>query len=382
MPSERSIVTRLRSICCLLSVSLACLTPPGPITRAEDATFDGAGLDKRGPDETGRDAIGLDTLGLSNIADCFARWDVVAVPDRDEAEWWVGGPSLARDDDGNFWMAARMRTAEAALGQRGYEIRIFRSADGVKFEHVHSLKREDVPLPGFERPALRRDPDSGKFKLYACGRLLEPWCIFKFDDVDSPDQFVALTAKAVIEPAPQKRLDPNKTVGAYERPAPVPMGYKDAVINHIGGKWHCYVIGITRDIERTYHFVSNDGAEWQSVGSLSQSVMPLAGWHDWAIRPASILPLGVGYLYVYEGSDTRWNDPVYNIATGLGFTFDLDHVIDLTPDVPLLRSPTPGRLSAWRYSEWMWVEDELWVYAEVEQPNGTHEIRRFVLDRR
>ncbi|MCA9099767.1 MAG: hypothetical protein KDA63_01370 [Planctomycetales bacterium] len=325
--------------------------------------------------------LSVDTLGLANIAARFQHWDVIAVPDRDEAEWWAGAPSLARDDEGNFWMAARMRSPDRPLGKRGYEIRIFRSADGVHFDHVHSLKREDVPLPGFERPSLRRDPRTGKFKLYACGRLNGPWSIFKFDDVDRPDQFVASTAKGVIEPAAEEEQDPGTIVGTYTRPAPVPTGYKDAVINHLEGRWHCFTIGVTRSTERTYHFTSEDGESWQPVGPLSQSVMDLAGWHDWAVRPASILPLGFGYLYVYEGSDTRWNDPVYNIATGLGFTFDLTHVIDLTPDRPLLQSTTPGRLKAWRYSEWMWVDDQIWVYAENERPNGSHEIRRFVLDR-
>jgi len=321
-------------------------------------------------------------LHLEQIASRFIKWDVVVVPDRKEPEWWAGAPSIARDDAGTFWMAVRMRTAEAPLGQRGYEIRILSSRDGVNFTAIHSIKREDVPVPGFERPALRRDPYTAKFKLYGCGRLRGPWCIFKFADVDSPQQFDPTSAQAVIEPITQNLLDGEKTIGTYQRPAPVPDGYKDPVIVFFNGRFHCYVIGTIRGVERTYHFTSADGEKWDPVGSRSKAVMDLAGWHDFAIRPASVVPLGVGYLYVYEGSDTRWDDPIYNIATGLGFTFDLHHVIDLTPDAPLVRSPTPGRLATWRYSEWLWVDDELWVYAEVENHDQTHEIRRFVLPRR
>ena len=33
-----------------------------------------------------------------------------------------------------------------------------------------------------------------------------------------------------------------------------------------------------------------------------------------------------------EGSKTGWHDPVYNVATGLGFTFDLHRITDLTPE--------------------------------------------------
>ena len=151
--------------------------------------------------------------------------------------------------------------------------------------------------------------------------------------------------------------------------------------NYFDGTWHCHTIGVTRNVERTFHFTSVDGVSWQPVGDRAQSVMDLSGWHDFAIRPASIVPLGVGYLYVYEGSDTRWNDPVYNIATGLAFTFDLHTIHDLTPQEPLVVSPTPGRLKTWRYSEWMWVADEIWVYAEVERPDSAHEVRRFRLPR-
>src|SRR5690606_9914880 len=108
---------------------------------------------------------------------------VILRPDKDEPEWWAGAPSVLRDPDGTFWMACRMRTADAPRGRRGYEIRILRSSDGVHFEVVHSIGREEVPIPGFERPALLRDPASRRYKLYACGPWQEgPWCIIKFDD--------------------------------------------------------------------------------------------------------------------------------------------------------------------------------------------------------
>lgn len=318
---------------------------------------------------------------LAHIASRFDRYDVVAVPDRDEPEWWAGAPSVVRAADGTFWMAARMRTADAPLGERGYEIRIFRSADGVRFERAASLTREAVGLPGFERPALIIDPASGQFRLYACGRLRGPWCIFRFDDAQRPDLIDPATARPVIEPLAADRRPPAEIVGLYERPAPLPEGYKDPVVAHVEGMYHCWVIGVLNRTERTYHFTSVDGDRWQAVGGPARPAMDLAGWHNYAVRPASLLPLGAGYLLVYEGSDTRWADPVYNIATGLAFTFDLVQLVDLTPDSPLLVSTTPGRLHTWRYSHWMWVDDELWVYAEVEKPNGAHEIRLFRLPR-
>ena len=299
----------------------------------------------------------------------FARWEVVVEPDRDEAEWWAGAPSVVRDDDGVFWMAARMRTADSPLGMRGYEIRILRSEDGIRFQPAHSIRREDVPIAGFERPALLRDPATGAFRLYGCGPIDGAWRIVRFEDAVRPDAFVPSSAHVVIEPLPREPLGPA-----------LPTQYKDPVVAFVHGAFHCWAIGVLGN-ERLFHFVSMDGEKWKPVGHPSSSLLPLSGWHTHSVRPASLLPVGIGWLFVYEGSSSAWDDPSYNNVTGLAFTFDLHTLVDLTPDEPLLVSPTPGRLQAWRYSHWMWVGDELRVYAEVEKANGAHEIRLFRVTR-
>lgn len=309
-----------------------------------------------------------DVYGM--IPSRFTAYDVIVEPDKNEPEWWAGAPSVVRDKDGVFWLACRMRTAEGPRGLRGYELRILRSEDGIHFEKIHTVKREDVPIPGFERPALLIDPHTGKFKLYGCGPWQEgPWCIIKFEDADSPERFIASTAKPVIQPIPPK----------YERDVIV-NEYKDPVILYAEGKFHAYTIGAIRRTERIFHFQSVDGEQWEPVGSHYVPIMDLDHWHNFYVRPAALLPLGFGYLFVYEGSNVTWYDPVYNIGTGLGFTFDLHHIIDLTPDSPLLLSTTPGEhFSTCRYSHWLRVDDEIWVYAEAARPNGSNEIRLFRL---
>jgi hypothetical protein len=298
----------------------------------------------------------------------FEQYDVILDPDKDEPDWWAGAPSVVRDRNGIFWLACRMRTAEGPRGRRGYEIRILRSEDGRKFRKVHSIPREAVPIPGFERPCLLQDTASGRFRLYGCGPWKEgPWSILRFDDAAEPTAFVPSSARPVIQPAAVK--DPQ---------VPRVEGYKDPVVFVAEGVYHCFVIGSMRNIERTYHFTSVDGEKFEPVGHPNESMMSLSGWHDFFVRPASVLPLGIGYLFVYEGSSAAWKDPVYQIATGLGYSFDLRKVVDLTPHSPLLISTTPSRdFRTWRYSHWMHVGDEVWVYAEVEKPNGAHQIRLF-----
>jgi hypothetical protein len=100
-----------------------------------------------------------------------------------------------------------------------------------------------------------------------------------------------------------------------------------------------------------------------------------AGWHNYYTRPASLLPLSVGYLLVYEGSSVEWFDPAYNIATGLAYSLDLEHFVDITPSAPLLMSTTPGDYHTWRYSHWLHGNGRVFVYYEAARPNGTNELR-------
>lgn len=304
---------------------------------------------------------------LKHISSKFDEYTVVLKPDKDEPEYWAGAPSVVRDDEGSFWMAARMRSPEHPRGLRGYEIRILKSKDGVNFKKVHKIHREDVPIPGFERPALLIDPITKKFKLYACGPWEGGlWSIIKFEDAEDPSKFQANTAKAVIQ-APAKQYDRDVSV----------LEYKDPFIIHAAGEYHCYVIGYIRRNERMFHYVSEDGEHWKPAHDVNQPIMDLSGWHNFFIRPASVVPLGIGYLFAYEGSSTTWYDPVYNVVTGIGFTYDLHNIIDLTPDSPLVMSTTPGQFHTWRYSHWIIVGKELFVYAEVTNQNHSHEIRLF-----
>ena len=301
----------------------------------------------------------------------FDAYDVVLESPKDAPEWWAGAPSVLRDAEGIFWMAARMRTADAPRGLRGYEVQILKSLDGIDFDLVHRIKREEVPIQGFERPALLQDPKSGQYKLYGCGPWGPDgeWSIIKFDDADAPTQFVPSTARPVIAPRPK----------TYERDVR-PDGYKDPVIIFAQGLYHGYVIGTMRRTERIYHFQSRDGENWEPVGNYFESIMDLDGWHDFYVRPASVVPMGFGYFFFYEGSNVAWYDPVYNMGTGVAFTFDLHKIQELTTQGPLAISSTPSEnFHLLRYSHWMRVDGQLWVYAEVVKPNDSHEVRLYRL---
>jgi len=301
---------------------------------------------------------------FSELVHALARYQVILEPDQNTPEWWAGAPSVVRGDDGSFYLAARMREGHSPRGMRGYEIRILQSRDGYHYEPILHLRREDVRVPGFERPALVRVPETGLYRLYLCAGLERGWAILRCEDTQDP-----------------ARLDPHTVRRVLWEDYPDDgfvhvTGYKDPFILHEGKLWHMFVIGTDR-VERVWHFVSEDGDRWEHAEP--GPFMDNSGWHNFATRPACVVPLGVGYLFVYEGANLSWRDPVYNIATGLAYSPDLTHCLDLTPEAPLLMSTTPGQYHTWRYSHWLPVGERLFVYFEAARPNNTNEIRLGVI---
>ncbi|HOJ34519.1 MAG TPA: hypothetical protein PKY35_12560 [Candidatus Hydrogenedentes bacterium] len=303
---------------------------------------------------------------FSRLLENLARYDVVLEPDENTPEWWAGAPSVVAAPDGTFWLAARMREGRSPRGRRGYEIRILQSNDGIHFELAHRIRREDAGVPGFERPALVYDAQKQGFRLYGCSPLEDGWAIIQFDDASSPCEIDPKSWRKVVAPTQDADL--------YL----VPEGYKDPFVFWDKDRWRMFVIGFER-VERIHHFDSIDGTIWRRAGDWP--VMQNDGWHNYYTRPACIVPLALGYLMVYEGSHVRWRDPAYNIATGLAYSYDLNHFIDLTPDAPLLKTTTPGDYHTWRYSHWLCRDDAVYVYFEAARPNNTNEIRVSVLQR-
>jgi hypothetical protein len=184
---------------------------------------------------------------LDTIKAAVMDYTVVLEPDQNSPEWWAGAPSVARAEDGGFYLAARMREGNSPRGKRGYEVRILKSDDGRQFTPVHHIRREDARVPGFERPALVVDPATGLYRLYGCAPLEGGWSIIKWDDVDDPAAIRPSTARPVLQP---EKGDP-----AFARV----NGYKDPFIFYNRGRWHMFVIGCDF-VERIHYFISDDGS--------------------------------------------------------------------------------------------------------------------------
>ena len=311
-----------------------------------------------------------------DIVEALSNYTTIVEPDKNETNWWAGAPSVVYDENTKeFWLAVRMRTGEGKRGSRGYEIRIMKSKNGVNFNVVRKIHRDEMSVSVFERPALILTKD-GKFSLYGCSSFLGQWAIWKLDEVDDPLSFDTDSLKVVLHPPL------NNTLSAALH------GYKDPFIIFYQNQWHMTVIGEAHKMAaRPYHFVSKDGINWTSwhsdfINETPATFFQATGWHNWATRPACLIPAKIGIFLIYEGSNLNWHDAVYNLATGMAYSPDMIHWYDLTPDKPLIKSTTPGNFHTWRYSHWLSIEDEMYVYWEGARPNDTFATRmaKFPLD--
>ena len=87
---------------------------------------------------------------------------VVIPPPASGPGYWAGAPSAALGDDG-IYLAYRLRRPIGA--GRGYAIAVARSTDGVHFETLTTIGRDEVGAESLERPELVRDR-SGRWRLY------------------------------------------------------------------------------------------------------------------------------------------------------------------------------------------------------------------------
>jgi len=288
--------------------------------------------------------------------------------------WGVAGAPFALYDANSdeFWLTYR-----TAGGTRGHELHISKSKDGEKFTDVKCFG------PNFvcERSALLRDPKTGKFKLYITRlhsfgagarrpELARPpigpspgetwWVIDKLDDVEDPKDFDQQTIRTVLQPS-------ASGMDWYT--------VKDPYIVVVGNRFYMYYIGRGK-YEQCFLATSLDGERWEKHPS--NPVLSQGGWHDFYTRPACLVPAGNLYLFYYEGFGKEWLAPVYNIATGLAVTFDLERIIDITPNAPILISPTPGdngRTRTLRYMDAVLLEDRVLFYYEAARKDGANELR-------
>jgi hypothetical protein len=197
---------------------------------------------------------------------------------------WVGSPSAVRVGD-EVVMAYRLRDAD----RRGYAVEVARSADGVHFEPLISISKEQMDCESLERPALILTSD-GTWRLYlSCATQgTRHWRV----------ELLEAATPAAFDPAGRRVLLPGDSR----------LAVKDPVIVEHKRRWHLWASVHPLDDPdhtdrmRTDYATSEDGLTWTWEGT---ALAPRPG--EWDARGARITAVRFhekGVLAFYDGRET------------------------------------------------------------------------------
>jgi hypothetical protein len=282
-----------------------------------------------------------------------ARSVLVAGPADDGPGSWAGAPSAVRDDQG-IVLAYRLR--RPAGEGRGYGIVIARSADGVTFETLQTIAKDEMDAESLERPALALTQD-GSWRLYlSCATWGTKHWRVEVLEAGSPDAFDP-RQRSVMLPGDEQRA------------------VKDPVIAWQGGKWHMWAcVHPLTDPEQTdrmwtEYAVSADGLEWTWQGP---ALSPRPG--EWDGRGARVTavrfgPEGVVAYYDGRASAAENFEERTGIALGTG-----PGALTASAPAPAAQSPHGGH--GLRYVSVLPLPDgRERLYYELTRPDGAHELR-------
>jgi hypothetical protein len=268
---------------------------------------------------------------------------------------WSGASSVVLVD-GVFWLAYRVRRP-LTVG-RGVATVIAKSSDGLHFETVTSVRREDFGAESFERPALLARPDGG-WRLYvSCATPHSKHWWIEAIDADTPEQLNAGTRRVSL---------------AGDRS----QAFKDPVVVADETGWRMWVCRHPLDVVgaedrmSTWLATSDDGLDWQLQGEV---LAPRAReWDSRGARVTAILsfdPLTV----LYDGrasAEQNWFETT-------GVAVERDGVLVSVSDVPAARSPEGD--GALRYANAVPLPDgSIRYYFEASRADGAHDLRTLVV---
>lgn len=291
----------------------------------------------------------------------MTRPDVLSLPALDEAQVvvpapgagpgnWAGAASAVLVDD-TFWLTWRER--RPLTDGRGVAVHVARSSDGVHFEELVQVRREDFGAESFERPVLVPVPGVG-WRLYLSCAMPDSkhWWV---------DSLTARTVEAI--PGGRRQV----VLAGDER-----TGVKDPVIRSTPAGWEmwlcCHPLTDPGQEDRmtTRRLTSRDGLAWVDHGEV------LAGRPGrWDARGARVTTvIGDAPLVVlYDGrpdAASNWHE-----TTGVA-VWDGTRLV---PDDTVAPLRSPHARGALRYASAVPLPDgRVRYYFEAARPDGAHDL--------
>jgi len=304
---------------------------------------------------------------------------IIREPPASGKGYWVGAPGVMLDPaDDTFYLVYRVRRPRGVPPDRGAEIHLARSGDGIEFETIWTGAKDRLETTSIERCALRRlAPD--RWALYVS--YVDPadgrW---RTDLVEAarPDQFDLRAAKKVLtaeDIGAEGVKDPMvfRVAGLYH----MVLSYATATATKVASELHAthdaYNTGLIRSA--TGLATSSDGLHWQWEGEIFGP--PGDGWDAYCARIGTLWREAGVWLALYDGSASVEEN--YEERAGLAISFDLRTFHRVTRSGPLMT--TPRGTGALRYFDVLALPDETFFYYEIARPDGSHDLRVFHCER-
>jgi hypothetical protein len=297
--------------------------------------------------------IGITALPLPS----WAESTVVVEPPGDEPGAWSGAPSTVVAQ-GYVYLAYRLRLPIGA--GRGIANVVARSTDGLTFEVVAEVGKDQFGAESLERPALVRTPE-GRWRLYVSAATpgTKHWRVDLLE-AETPEELGSAPARTV--------LAGDETVGV-----------KDPVIHHDEHGWHLWAsvhpLESWDDADRmtTEYATSPDGVDW------TWRRTALAGrpgrWDARGVRISSVRVDGDEITASYDGRATageNWEERT-GVARGVRLADGSFGELTAEDREPVGSPHAPNGL---RYLSLAELPDgRQRLYYEATRADGAHDLR-------
>jgi hypothetical protein len=266
---------------------------------------------------------------------------------------WAGAPSSVLTEDG-IYLAYLLRRP---VGEgRGYAVVVARSADGVRFQTLLTVRRQQLAAESLERPCLVRTP-GGRWRLYlSCATPGTKHWRVELPEAAQPAAF-ATRGRLVVLPGDSK------------------TAVKDPVIQYRDGSWQlwasCHPLADPAEADQmtTEYATSDDGLDWVWHGTA------LAGrpgcWDARGTRVTAVSCHGGVIAACYDGraSAAENYEERTGLATGTG-----PAGLAALGSTAAAESPYGGH--GLRYLDVLPLGDGRYrLYYELARPDGAHELR-------
>lgn len=291
---------------------------------------------------------------VAALPDLATAQVVVPAPGDGPGNW--SGAASAVLVDGVFYLTYRVRRP-LTVG-RGVATVVARSRDGVHFETVCEVSRDDFGAESFERPVVVRRPDGG-WRLYlSCATPGSKHWWVEALDADRPEELPSGRRTVVL---------PGSDLVAVKDPVITWQPVGDGAVQW--EMWLCeHPLTEPGEEDRmvSSYLTSGDGLAWERHGVV---LAPRPGaWDQRGTRVTTVVarePLTV----LYDGRPSAADN--WHETTGLA-RLDGDRLV-ADDSVPVLRSPHSD--GALRYACAVPLPDgRTRFYVEAARPDGAHDL--------